>query len=621
MCGINGIIRFDGKSPNSDDLSRMMQRQRHRGPNDNGIFIDRNVGFGFVRLSILDLSMQGHQPMTDLSGNYTIIFNGEIYNYLEIRQELEQKGIIFKSNSDTEVLLASYIHWGKECLHRLNGMFAFVIYDKQNNSVFGARDRFGVKPFYYYRDNEQFIFASEIPPIIEVYPKENRPNEAAIYEYLLHNRTDQTENTFFENINKLQHGYCFEIKDGKFSMYRWYDIRKHISKQEADTEKYKELLIDAVRLRMRSDVPVGVCLSGGIDSSTLTSIMHKELGISDIHTFSAVYQQGEVGDESSFINLYKSDLSNMHFTTPDACELLQELKPFIRLHAEPIPSTSPFAQYCVMRLAAQNVTVTIDGQGADEALAGYHYFFGFYFKELLKKCRLFGLIREIYHYVKKHHSTDGIKFLVYFILPSKLKNRVSSAKNGYVNPDFVRKMALSGKNTIIDELYSSSNIREALINHFEYKLEHLLKWGDRNSMFFSIESRTPFLDYRLVEYSLSLPAEIKIRKGTTKYILRKAMKGILPEPIRQRADKIGFDTPQDKWFRLPEFQNIINDILNSNSFRNRGYIDAEKAKELYARHLSGEVNISKDIWKWLHLELWFREFIDNQTKTVTKSQQ
>ena len=612
MCGICGIVKFDGNKPETEKVHQMMNSLKHRGPDDDGIYLDKSVGLGFVRLSILDLSEQGHQPMNDSADRYVIVYNGEIYNYLELKEELAEYGFRFKSNSDTEVLLNMYIHFGKECLNKLNGMFSFVIYDKLNNSVFGARDRFGVKPFYYYKDEKQFIFASEIPAILEVYDKENKANELVIYEYLLHNRTDQTENTFFEGIKKLQHGHSFEIKDNQLTISRWYNLEKNIGKVQYNPEKYKELFVDAVKLRLRSDVPVGVCLSGGLDSSAITSAISKKLKNNKVHTFSAVYEKGEKGDESVFIDLYKNELPNMHFTTPKSDTLLVDLKHFIRFHAEPIPSTSPYAQYCVMNLAKESVVVTLDGQGADEALAGYHYFFGFYFKELLQQAKLKRLFKEIAQYRKKHHSFDGLKFLAYFLLPGKFKNKVSVLETAYLNPEFVKKITSSERPTIINDLYGSPDLNAALINHFEYKLEHLLKWSDRNSMAFSLESRTPFLDYRLVEYTLSLPSEYKIRNGETKFVLREAMKGILPETIRKRHDKVGFETPQDKWFRNPDFQNLIYEVLNSETFENRGFINPKKARELYEKHLKKEINISKHIWKWVHLEMWFREFIDKK---------
>ena len=361
-------------------------------------------------------------------------------------------------------------------------------------------------------------------------------------------------------------------------------------------------------MRLRSDVPVGVCLSGGLDSSTIVSVLLQDFDKKDLNTFSAVYSKGQIGDETEFINEYKSLLRNMFFTTPDAETLKNDLSHFVKAHAEPIPSASPYAQYKVMKLAKGEVVVTLDGQGADEELAGYHYFFGFYFKDLLNHGRIYKLISEMFHYLVMHNSLMGIKSFLFFLLPHSIRTKVKVNEKGYLNSEFVKQF--SETNSIGYNLYGSNTLTDALLDHFEYKLEHLLKWEDRNSMWFSLEARVPFLDYRLVEKTIATSNDLKIRKGTTKYILREAMKGILPERIRLRQDKIGFGTPQDEWLREPVWQTIVNECLDSESFRNRDIIDPQIAKGLYKKHLSGKENISNEIWKWIHLEMWFREFID-----------
>lgn len=312
---------------------------------------------------------------------------------------------------------------------------------------------------------------------------------------------------------------------------------------------------------MRSDVPVGVCLSGGLDSSSIASTIVKKLDIKDIQTFSAVYKKGETGDESSYIEEMRPYLKKMHFITPTAKTLYRDLEDMVHYLDEPVPTTSIYAQYSVMKLAKEHVVVTIDGQGADEQLAGYHYFYGFYFKELLKKISLFKLTKEIYHYTTKHKSLYGLKTLLFFILPEKLKTKLRTQKNSYIQKEFYKNHATN--NIVSKELYGSKSLKDALINHFEYKLEHLLKWSDLNSMRFSIESRVPFLDYRLVEQTLSQTNESYIRKGLTKYILRESMKSIIPEKIRLRYDKMGFETPEDEWFREKYFQKKVFDILEN----------------------------------------------------------
>lgn len=608
MCGICGQYNFNGAFVSEDIIRKMMKKMRHRGPDDHGVFIKGPIGLGIVRLSILDLSSAGHQPLHDDSGRYTIAFNGEIYNYIELREELQSKGYTFHSKTDTEVLLKAYINWGESFMHRLNGMFAFVIFDKMTNTLFGARDRFGVKPFYYTITDSYFRFASDIVPLAEVTEKKLNAEYQSIFDFLVFNRTDQSEKTFFREVKKLQHGHCFSIKDGNFNIKQWYNLRSESKIPFINPEEYLEFLSSSISLRLRSDVPVGVCLSGGLDSSSITSLLIKKFNLSNIKTFSAVYNKEYWGDESEYIEEYRHELKNMHSTTPTAETLINDLDIFIQAHSEPVPTTSAYAQYKVMELAKSKVVVTLDGQGADEQLGGYHYFFGVLFKDLFLKNEIQKLCNELYCYWEKHHSFVGIHSFMYYLLPDWAKTFVKVNHHNSLTNDFIKKY--KDESRITDHLFSMKDLSEALFDHFEYKLEHLLKWNDRNSMWFSIESRNPFLDYRLVEHSLASPAQTKISNGSTKYILREAMKGIVPEKIRLRKDKIGFSTPDNDWFRTEKFRNFIPDIIESDSFRARGIINKVKAMELYRQHLNGKINISGEIWKWINLELWFRKYID-----------
>ncbi len=615
MCGICGIIKFDQEQVLESSVQSMMSAMKHRGPDDEGVFIDNNIGLGFVRLSILDLSSAGHQPMFSQDKKYVVVYNGEIFNYLELREELEALRYSFSTNTDTEVLINAYIEWGEECQQKFNGMWAFAIYNTESGVLFISRDRYGIKPFYYFQDNETFAFASEIPSLLKVLPRKPEANEQAIFDYLVFNRTDQTKNTFFKGIFKLQHGCSITIKlkeDAEIGEPKlWYNLKTEIEKRKSNrlpVNEFKSLFEDAIEIRLRSDVPFGVCLSGGLDSSAIVSTLIQKFKIKDLNTFSAVYAKGQYGDETEFIKLYETDVENMYYTTPDKDSLLNDLYTFVKIHAEPIPSTGPYAQYKVMQLAGKYVVVTLDGQGADEILAGYHYFFGFYFKDLLRKFRLIRLSKEIFHYLKIHKSLLGIKSFVYFLLPTSVRTKVRVEEKHYLNEEFVQNYSES--NSIAGNLYASKSLNDALINHFEYKLEHLLKWEDRNSMAFSLEARVPFLDHRLVEATLSADGRDIIVNGMTKAPLRESMKGVLPEKIRLRTDKIGFGTPQDEWFREPDFQTLVNEILSSDSFFNRNIVNPNKAKAMFNKHLNKEINISKEIWKWIHLELWFREFID-----------
>jgi asparagine synthase (glutamine-hydrolysing) len=616
MCGICGIIDLRAESVIESRLLKMMNAMKHRGPDDEGLFTYKNIGLGFVRLSILDLSMAGHQPMFSNDGRYSIIFNGEIYNYLELKSELQTLGYSFRTGTDTEVLLSAYIQWGESCLDHLSGMWAFAIYDKSREKLFIARDRFGIKPLYFIHTDDFFAFASEIPPLLSLLSGKPEPDYQVIFDYLVFNRTDQTENTFFLEIKKLQHSHFLTIRLDNLKPFeirnqKWYNLRDCIrdSKGFSHPSEFLDLFTSSIKLHLRSDVPVGVCLSGGLDSSSIVSLLLKRFNLSEIQTFSAVYSKGQRGDESEYISEFGPLLKNMYYITPSADSLLHDLTTFTRAHAEPIPSTSPYAQFKVMELAKGKVVVTLDGQGADEELAGYHYFFGFYFKELLRKWKFRHFLREAYLYVRNHKSSYGLKSLIFFFLPKKFKTLSRIKDKSYLDKHFVRQYWKNDK--VSGNLYSSRTLNDALIDHFEFKLEHLLKWEDRNSMWFSIEARVPFLDHRLVEKILATDSNMIIHDGTTKFILREAFTGILPEKIRLRSDKIGFGTPQDEWFRTQEWETLISAILCSASFRQRGIIDPDKALAQFKKHRKGEMNCSNEIWKWIHLELWFREFIDN----------
>ncbi len=621
MCGIVGIINFDKINVVDSQLNAMMKEMKHRGPDDEGFYIDNNVGLGFVRLSILDLSLAGHQPMFKGKNNedgerYVIVFNGEIYNYIELREELKKLGHTFKTGTDTEVLLAAYIEWGEDCQNKLNGMWAFAIYDQLEKSLFVSRDRFGIKPFYYYQDENKFIFASEIPPILKVLNKKVKQDDKVIFNYLVFNRVDQVADTFFADIKKLPHSHTLRLENQQVIKKRWYALSENVNKPFSCSSEFRELFSSSIGLRLRSDVPIGICLSGGLDSSSIVSILLKDHGKNDLNTFSAVYGGDHINkgrewkvDETKYINEFKGKVKNMYYTTPSAQTFFSDILPFIRTHAEPVSSTAQYAQYKVMELAKEHVVVTLDGQGGDEQLAGYHYFFGVLFKELLYKFRLLNLLKETYNYKKLHKSNFALKMFLYFLLPPSLKAKLRSATREYIDTDFFNTHKKT-YNPVTDVLYSSRSLRESLVNHFEYKLEHLLKWEDRNSMRFSIEARIPFLDYRLVERTLSMKSSDKISNGITKRILRDSMQSYLPDKILNRRDDVGFDTPEDEWFREPFIKEFVFDIIESSSFKARPYFDVKVVKKQFNRHLEREINVSRDIWKWINLELWFREYID-----------
>lgn len=601
MCGICCVVDLRGAPAPESNVRAMMAMMRHRGPDDEGTLVEGSVALGHVRLSIIDLSRAGHQPMLDESGRFAIVYNGEIYNYIELRRELESKHQ-FHTRTDTEVLLAAYLEWGEAFLDRLNGMFAFLILDRQSGELFAARDRFGVKPLYYHRDDNRLVMASEIPPILPVIGRAAEAEEQAVFDFLTFNRTDHGEGTFFRGVRRLPAGCLLRVRGGEVTVRRWYDLEAHLGCAFSSPQEFRDCLADSVSLRLRSDVPVGVCLSGGLDSSSLVALLLRRRELENVSTFSAVYPAGDPADESTFIREFEGSGLDMHFTTPTAETLLADLDRFVAGHAEPVPSASPYAQFKVMELAKQNVVVTLDGQGGDEQLAGYPYFFGAYFKELITHLRWLTLGREVAAYMAKQRSMVGPLSMGFFFLDGGTQGRMRARVLGYLRPEFAERGLIGS--SLAHNLYRASTLHDSLVNHFEHKLEHLLKWEDRNSMLFSLEARVPFLDYRVVEGTLSLTSDQVIRNGWTKWILREGMKGILPERIRLRRDKMGFETPQDSWFRTPVWREYVADLLDSACFRQSPWVSAERCAAIHRRHVAGRVNAGKEIWKWVCLQRW-----------------
>lgn len=375
MCGIVGVIDTVPIKPSTIEV--MLEIIKHRGPDDRGVFVDGKNALGNVRLSIIDLTPDGHMPMKSPCKDLWITYNGEVYNYIELREELEKKGHNFKSKSDTEVVLHAYEEWGEKCLERFNGMFAFIIYDGKR--FFCARDRFGIKPFYYYFDNELFIAASEIKAILSDDRVPRSPNDRLIFDYLLLGQTHHTEGTFFEGIRNLEPGHYMLVEEGGLKIKKWWKLEpKHF---EGDYEKaivdLKKLFEDSVKLRLRSDVPVGTSLSGGIDSSAVISVMRDMASTNaDMHGFSAIFEGFEKNEEKYQRIVVEKKQITWHTTSPRPADLASDLKDFIYHQEEPTRSSSPFAHWMVTKLAHQNgVKVLLDGQGGDEAFAGYSYFF------------------------------------------------------------------------------------------------------------------------------------------------------------------------------------------------------------------------------------------------------
>ena len=642
MCGILAVLDLDSKGLDTNTLEMMSHSIKHRGPDDYGYAFFELMGdqqileskeiirrtdfeefkgllvFGHRRLSIIDLTEAGHQPMCNEKGDIWVIFNGEIYNYKELTEELLKKGHIFKSKTDTEVILHAYEEWGLECLQHFNGMWAFALWDKKRKRMFCSRDRFGIKPLYYYFNGQKFILASEIKAILPDQLIERSSNHNRVYDYLAYGYLDHTEETFFQNINQLRgsHYLTLDIRgeDLILDIRRYWDL-KSIEPETSYRleERFLELFEDSIRLHMRSDVPVGTCLSGGLDSSSIVCVAKRFLN-SNVHkTFSSCFDDKKY-DEREYINkVVEITDSDPHYIFPKPEDLFQEIEDLVWHQDEPFGSTSIYAQWSVFKLAKLNkVKVILDGQGADELLAGYHPYFGFYLSELARTFRFqefieeYSKIRSLYHYSHSWILGHLMVCLSPLALSRIIRNQVRLRKNKWLNVndhsmkeiEFQQKF----KNIFFDRLYQS------LMN---LTLPGLLHYEDRNSMAHSIEARVPFLDYRLVEFIFSLPMNQIIRNGTTKVILRETMEGIIPEAVRTRLDKMGFVTPEDVWFR-EVLKDRVLEILDSRSFAERGYFDVEEVKKTFYRHCRGEINLSSTVWRWVNLEMWFRKFMDQR---------
>ncbi len=610
MCGIAGFSWSDETL-----MKKMLETLKHRGPDDEGIFSDDQVTLGHRRLSIIDLTQKGHQPMIRDNGNLVIVHNGEIYNYKELRKKLEDKGYVFKSSTDTEVILYSYKEWGYDCVKKFNGMWAFVIYDKRKNILFLSRDRFGIKPLYYFiKDNRDMIFASEIKAILH-YKKKWKPNDLAIFDYLMYNLTDHEDFTFFKDIYKLPKAhygvYSLDKKDLKIKRYWSLNIQRLEDYSEEELKKNLEkLFVKSVKLRLRSDVPVGSCLSGGVDSSSIVSVMSKIIDDpSKINTFSAVYPRFEKNEEkyvdllTKFLNIKNSKIS------PDQKTLLKDINEFIYHIEEPPRSTSQYSQYSVMKLAAQhNYKVLLDGQGSDEIFAGYPYFWGYYVYELFKKGKWLTALKIIKNCRKKIPNKGWLNSFYFLLLPKKLKIRVLMKRYPFLNKEFVN--SYFEKSKVLEKVLNIKTLKDAIAVHINYKLEELLKWEDRNSMAFSIETRVPFLDYKFVEFAMGIPSEYILNDCYSKYILRKSMERYVPREVIYRKDKVGFETPEKEWLKSKEVGEFVEDLLKSETFKSRKYWNAKMIRNLWEEHKKGIKDNSLSLWKIIFLELWLRRFID-----------
>lgn len=622
MCGIAGIIKKDENKLNK--IVPMSDIIEHRGPDGFGYYFGDNIALGHRRLAIIDLTENGKQPM-EYMDRYIITYNGEIYNHLELRSELESKGYVFKSHCDTEVIMAGYDYWGTGCLDKFNGMWAFIIYDKVNNSAFCARDRFGVKPFYFMELNGGIAFASEIKQFTVLDEWNPAVNKNRLYDFLIYSIFDHTSETFFHNVFQLRGGECllFDLNKFDFKIKQWYNLRKKIENNDSDSfesakQKFLNIFTDAVKLRLRSDVKVGSCLSGGLDSSSIVCVMNRLLqaqgAVNKQETVSSCYNIKEYDEQEYIDEVVKKTRVINHKVFPQYDELIMNLDKIVWHQDEPFASTSIFSQWNVFKCAKENgLTVMLDGQGADEQLAGYDGYFTANFNRLMRCLKFITLKKEINSFKKifqdrKFNPLIGLCYsLIMSISPGYANNIARKMMSGN-NIEWLLEFKGRDKKTI-DEIMKKT--QSSILNHSFNQLLYtsvpaLLRYEDRNSMAHSIESRVPFLDYNLVEYVLSLPDNFKIKDGNTKYVMRQAMKGILPDKVVNRHDKMGFVSPEEVWIRS-----------NSDIFRNElseacdlleGIVDRKIVLEWFEDRINSQKSFGYIFWKLICVGRWMDVF-------------
>ena len=616
MCGIAGYFKKNTNSDSPELVKKMLKSIRHRGPDDEGIYSDDTVCLGHCRLSILDLTQAGHQPMASDDQRYQIVYNGEIYNYIELKEELRRFGCKFRTQTDTEVLLQAYRVWGKECLRRLNGMWSFVIWDCEREELFFARDRFGVKPFVYYTDDERFVFASEIKALLHhpiICPE---PNRQTIYDFIVYGRANHEEETFFKGIFQLPGAHYGILNRYGLHVQRYWDIEQNRfegSLTEA-AEEFRRIFEDAVRIRFRSDVEVGSCLSGGLDSSSIVCMADRMISDGRIDTNNgfqtfSLFSRFPRFDESKWVDIVKKHTRiNSHHICLSEEELLAELQRLVYVQDEPFGSTSIFGQYMVMQsINRHGIKVTLDGQGSDEMLAGYLSYADSYFADLYVSGDEESLYRQVDIFCRKHGLTPSIAI-------ERARRLAETGAFGRHIEANVKFLAPELRKDCHKEIILCRKFDSFLQNHLYQDLTSLslpsfLRYEDRNSMAYSIESRLPFLDYRLVEFAFSLPVSMKLHNSVTKVVLRQAMHGILPEQIANRQDKMGFVTPESVWFR-EGFMPVLDQLFHGKELADRGLFDIGNVIKEWEDFKQGRKNDSFLIWRIASVELWYRTFID-----------
>ena len=632
MCGIAGILALDGSPIDSELVSKMTRFQAHRGPDGEGLWTSSSIGLGHRRLSIIDLSQAGRQPMESQDGRFVITYNGEVYNYVELREELKHLGHEFRSRSDTEVILKAYEVWGERCADRFLGMWAFAIWDGVHRKLFCSRDPFGIKPFFYLQKDNRFYFASDIRALLLVSDDAREPDWEFLTRQLSYQRFTRDDETSFRRIRALRPATNLVIENGRVTFTRYWrlslpDVRAQYDFRHPVTA-FRELFTDAVRLNFRSDVPVGVCLSGGLDSSSIVAVASSALG-ARLKTFSIEYPES-AWSEGEFVDEVNARFAcDAICTTPrGAQDYLDTLKLMVASHGEPDQGIGVYSQWKVLELASKHVKVVLNGQGGDELLAGYPYFYETYLADLIRRGRWWKAAHEFAAYrdyassrfgrntlqrafprlAKRWQQLRGWPGLCTFLetLGPRLAERFLACSERV--HEFATGELTNGNGGNILATDRLTRHQYQTVN--SSLLQSLLYFEDRNSMAFSMESRVPFLDRRLVEFCLALAPEDRLRGGFTKAILRESLADLLPARVRARQDKKGFPTPLSLWLRGP-LMSQVKSVLLDDRVRRRKVLNVPVIERRLSEHASGAANHAIDIFSWLTLEFWFQRFQDN----------
>ncbi|MBI5147716.1 MAG: asparagine synthase (glutamine-hydrolyzing) [Parcubacteria group bacterium] len=617
MCGIAGIVDLRRREVAAREVKKMTDAIAHRGPNGEGVFTGRGAGLGHRRLSILDLSAAGAQPMRSARGELVIVFNGEIYNYPELKKGLPGK---YNSNSDTEVLLRVYEKWGEKCLGLLNGIFAFAIWDDKCRRFFAARDRLGVKPFYYAVHKDRFYFASEIKALLAA-GVPARPNDKIIHDYLVYGYYDHSEETFFDGIKQLMPGHYLEIRDQKILIKRYWYLPELVKEKSGITdreagEEFWKLLQDSVKLELRSDVPIGMSVSGGLDSSLLAQAVNKAVkGQKNFNLYHFEYAGLGYEKERPHVDRLAREMGwrKPHIVTVRSGDMPESALKIMWHEEQPFPGLPTVAWHKLYKtLGSTETIVTLEGHGGDEIAAGYDYYFGAFILDILRTngekaaCReiaQFAAVRGVALEKARQMTLNGVKAYV--------GGGVSADASRFSCAEFLRAdfRALKKEPPWFEAPFAShlANFQYRELMHT--KLPRVLRSVDRESMAYGRELRVPILDHRLVELSFSLPLEQRIGHGQMRRFMRNAAGRVL-SPVLAKTPKRSLPNPQRAWFQK-ELRPWIESLVNSRSFRARKYFDEKLVLAEYEKYCRAKDPVNAfHVWQWISIELWFRVFID-----------